>query len=97
MKLSNCEPVIGENACRSILEYLFTSTRQSLKEFLASIAVGTPNENEGDSYDFDELDSQKLGMHIVNQSDSEKLTKIPSYREYRSEIACVLLERWIPR
>ena len=88
--------MVGENACRAILEYLFKSTRQSLKEFLASIAVSSPNENEGDLYDFDELDSQKLG-NIVHHSESEKVTKIPSHREYRSEIACILLDRWIAR
>ena len=98
-KLSIVEPVVGENACRSMLEALFTSTRQSLKEFLASISASHPIvDEEGDLYDFDELDTKKLDLHIGKQVAMVKEpAKIPSHREYRSEIACILLDRWKSR
>lgn len=82
-----------------MLEALFTSTRQSLKEFLASISASHHEmDEEGDLYDFDELDTKKLDLRIGKQTvEIEQSTKIPSHREYRSEIACILLERWKSR
>lgn len=87
---------MGENACRSMLESLFSSSRQSLKEFLASISSSALPESgdEGDLYDFDELDTKKLDLHISQSGTEQQVTKIPSHRQYRSEIAQILLDRW---
>ncbi|KAJ3370862.1 Serine/threonine-protein kinase 25 [Kappamyces sp. JEL0680] len=91
------EPVAGEHACRKMLEDLFGSTRQSLKEFLASISQPQSSPEEIDLYDFDEQDEQKLDFHSIKQDFDRDPVTTSSCREFRSEIGEVLLERWLKR
>lgn len=83
-----------------MLEDLFSTTRQSLKEFLASITVNKQQleDEDSDSYDLDEQDTKKLNFHSVEKRGAESHILLPSHhREYRSEIAEILLDRWIKR
>jgi hypothetical protein len=82
------EPVVAEQACRKMLEDLFASSRQSLKEFLATIS-----KREGDDDDFvlDDLDTEKLSFH--SQSGPKQTPII----EFRSKVAEYLLQRWLKR
>lgn len=81
--LAEKEPQIAEQACRSMLENLLGSTRESLKEFLASINV-----NE----EYDELDEKKLCFHTAKKEE-----KIEPKVVERSETAEYLLKRWLMR
>lgn len=96
------EPEASEKACRMIVEDLFASSRQSFKEFVASLAIPTlakidynKDDNNNDDYDFDEQDEKKLEVY---QSLKEEAVKIPPLtNEYQSDISRFLLERWIKR
>jgi hypothetical protein len=92
--LSVREPLASEQACRKMLEDLFGSTRQSLKEFMASISQPA-NLPEVDLYDFDEQDEKKLDFHSVKQDDRDDTVTPSSNREFRTHIAECLLQRWI--
>lgn len=92
------EPAAGEQACRTMMEDLLTSSRQSFKEFLASLGHYSNSPTvEADVFDFDDQDVEKLGRHSVKQSEENRLTHIPPHTEYRSKTGTYLLERWMKR
>lgn len=99
-EFARIEPVCGEQACRIMLEALFGSTRESLKEFVASISQKPVNpshiDNEGDLYEFDEIDEQKLDFYSIKQEEAQYLIT-SKHQEYRSAIGECLLNRWIQR
>jgi hypothetical protein len=81
------EPIVAEKACRKMLEDLFSSSRQSLKEFLSTISK--QHEEEVD-FEIDEQDAQKLSFH------STEAVQAPIVH-YRSQIGEYLLKRWLKR
>jgi hypothetical protein len=87
-QLAAKEPVLAEHACRKMLENLFSSSRESLKEFLATISMKQEEERE---FELDDQDAQKLSFHSVRPA-----KQIPIIH-YRSQIAEYMLRRWISR
>jgi serine/threonine protein kinase len=81
------EPVAAEQACRKMLEDLFSSSRQSLKEFLATIS----KKQDEEDFELDDQDAQKLSFHSTSSSKSVKLL------HYRSKVAECLLQRWLKK
>jgi serine/threonine protein kinase len=86
------DPKAAEHACRRLLENILGSTRQSLKEFVASITI-----HSLDNYqDFDEQDSEKLDNIRVEEIPGTKSTTSCG-DEKQSKIALYLLKRWMQR
>jgi hypothetical protein len=81
--LAEKEPQIAEQACRNMLESLLGSTRESLKEFLASINVDE---------EYDEVDEKKLSFHSAKQEENMEPKVVQ-----RSQTAEYLLKRWLRR
>jgi hypothetical protein len=87
------EPISVENACRRMLENLFSSTRVSLVEFVASINRNTQKE---ETEVYEEIDCDKLNSIQQNeQKIKEDGNGLIDHK--RSSLSIYLLERWLTR
>lgn len=91
--LGNKEPKCCENACRMIVQDLFASSRQSFKEFVASLALSHAESlSDGDNF----IDPSELQKKL-NVKKDDISTEVVLNFDYRSEIASHLLRRWVSR
>ena len=89
--LAQNEPQAAENACRNLLENMLNSSRQSLREFIASVTVKKDMEYFND---FEETDNSKLNFYIAHE---EQDVPVVVHTPQQSRIAEKLLLRWIKR
>ena len=89
--LAQSDPEAAENACRCLLENMLNSSRQSLREFVASVTVKKDMEYFND---FEETDQHKLNFYIAHEQQEAPIMK---HTPQQSRIAERLLLRWIKR
>jgi hypothetical protein len=89
--LSNKCPYIAEKACRSFLKGILSSTRSSMKEFIATITT-SPIDNDDIDLDYEKIQNHRL----VVQSEEIQL-QFKYQDQNRSKISKVLLKRWLQR
>ena len=88
--LKEC-PSIAENACRSFMQGLMSSTRSSVKEFVAAISGSVTDVDEVD------LDFEKLQAHCLVKREETSRVRVLYKEVTKSKIADSLLKRWMRR